>query len=105
MASVIAMSKQARNRWPVVARSLAGTLGAFGVTSLVTAALSLLLARIGGDGVEAVTAATLLSFAVFALISMAVFHARSAARAWIWLIVVSVPTGLAVLALLPGAKG
>lgn len=105
MASVIAMSKQARDRWSMVARSLAGTLGAYGVTSLITAALALLLARIGMDRVEAVTTATLLSFAGFALIAMAVFHARSASRAWMWLIVASVPTGLAVLALLPGAKG
>lgn len=105
MTSAIAMSKQARNRWSVVARSLAGTLGAYGVTSLFTTALSLVLARIGVDRVEAVTAATLLSFAVFALIAMAVFHARSAARAWTWLIVASVPLGFAVLALLPGAEG
>ncbi|OYX65173.1 MAG: hypothetical protein B7Y88_10785 [Sphingomonadales bacterium 32-64-17] len=99
------MNKQARIRSSVLARSLAGTLGAYGVSSLFTAALSLVLARIGMDRVEAVTAATLLSFAVFALIAMAVFHARSAARAWMWLIAIAVPTGLAVLALLPGPKG
>jgi len=105
MVSAIAMSRQARDRWSVAARSLAGTLGAYGVTSLVTAALSLLLARIGMDRVEAVTTATLLSFAVFALIAVAAFHARSAARAWMWLIAIAGPPGLAVLALLPVAKG
>jgi hypothetical protein len=105
MASAIAISRQARDRWSVFARSLAGTLGAYGVTALFTAALSLVLARIGVDRVEAVTTATLLSFAVFALIAMAAFHARSAARAWMWLIAIAVPTGLAVLALLPGAQG
>ncbi|MDR7154788.1 hypothetical protein J2W40_001603 [Sphingobium xenophagum] len=105
MTSAIAMSKQARHRWSVAARSLAGTLGAYGVTALFTAALSLLLARIGMDRVEAVTAATLLSFAVFALIAMAVFHARSAVRAWIWLIGASIPVGAALLALLPGVRG
>lgn len=105
MASAIAMGKQARKRWSVLGRSLAGTLGAYGFASLVTAALSLLLARIGMDRVEAVTAATLLSFAVFALAAMAAFHARSALRAWMWLIAVCAPVGLIVLVLLPGAKG
>lgn len=105
MASAVTLSNSARNNWSLVARSLAGTLGAYGVTALFTAALSLLLARIGMDGIEAVTTATLLSFAIFALAAMAVFHARSALRAWTWLIAISLPMGLVVLALLPGAEG
>lgn len=64
-------------------RVLAGTLGAYGVTSLATVALSLVLIRLGTSQVEAVTAATLASFLVFAAIAMAVFHARSATRSWI----------------------
>ena len=63
-------------------RVLAGTLGAYGVTSLATAALSLSLVRLGTTRVEAVTAATLASFLIFAVIAMAVFHARSATRGW-----------------------
>lgn len=105
MASAIPLSKQARDRWSVLGRSLAGTLGAYGLTSLVTAALSLVLARIGVDRVEAVTAATLPSFAVFALTAMAAFHARSAMRAWMWLIATAIPAGAVLLALLPGMKG
>lgn len=105
MASAMALSDNARNSWSVLVRSLAGTLGAYGVTALFTAALSLFLARIGMDGVEAVTTATLLSFAIFALAAMAVFNARSALRAWTWLIAISLPMGLVVLALLRGAEG
>lgn len=66
-------------------RVLAGTLGAYGVTSLATIVLSLSLARLGMAKVEAVTAATLASFLIFAVIAMAVFHARSATRGWAWL--------------------
>ncbi|MHA6721313.1 hypothetical protein ACX40Y_17915 [Sphingomonas sp. RS6] len=105
MAQGTALGKQVRSRWSVAAQSLAGTLGAYGVTALVTAALSLLLGRLGMDPVEAVTAATLASFAVFALIVMTVFHARSAARAWKLLALVAGPTAFILLALLPGAKG
>jgi hypothetical protein len=99
------LGNQVRNRGSVAAQSLAGTLGAYGVTALVTAALSLLLGRVGMAPVEAVTAATLASFAVFALLAMTIFHAPSAARAWTWLIVVASPAALILLALLPGAKG
>ena len=66
-------------------RVLAGTLGAYGVTSLATVALSLALIRMGTSKVEAVTAATLASFLIFAVIAMAVFHARSTMRSWAWL--------------------
>ncbi|WP_235037664.1 MULTISPECIES: hypothetical protein [unclassified Novosphingobium] len=76
------------------ARTLAGTLGAYGLTVQVTVVLSFLLARAGMERVEAVTAATLASFAVFAAISMAVFHARSAGRAWLWLVMTAAPLAL-----------
>ena len=75
-------------------RVLAGTLGAYGVTSLVTAALSVVLARLGMGKVEAVTAATLASFLIFAVIAMAVFHARSALRGWAWLTAAALFSGL-----------
>ncbi|MCW2389643.1 hypothetical protein M2333_002689 [Sphingobium sp. B11D3B] len=99
------MSKQTRDRWSLLARSLAGTLGAYGLASLVTAALSLLLSQAGVDPVEAVTAATLLSFAIFAFAAMAAFHARSATRAWMWFLAASIPAGVALLLLLPGLRG
>ncbi|MPT48806.1 MAG: hypothetical protein E2598_10360 [Sphingobium sp.] len=101
---MISLSPRARHCWSVLSRTLAVTLGAYGVTSLATVALSLLLVRIGMDRVEAVTAATLASFAVFSVIAMMAFHARSPAYAWMWLIIASVPPGL-MLVLMSGAVG
>jgi hypothetical protein len=75
----------------VAARVLAGTLGAYGLTVQITVFLSLVLARIGMPRVEAVTAATLASFAFFAAISMAVFHVHGVARTWLWLIATALP--------------
>lgn len=92
----------ARARLAVASRVLAGTLGAYGVTSLVTVALSLLMAALGMDRVEAVTAATLASFAIFAAIAIAVFHARNMSRAWGWLAGAALPLALLSWLLLPG---
>lgn len=83
-----------RHRLSVTARTLAGTLGAYGLTVQLTVVLSYLLALAGMDRVEAVTAATLASFAIFAMVSMAVFHARSAARACLWLAATALPLAL-----------
>lgn len=98
---MIRLTEQARGRWAVALRVSAGTLGAYGLTSVVTVALSLLLARIGMDRVEAVMAATLASFAIFAGVAMAAFHARSSARAWGWLFGLAVPLGLLSWLLMP----
>lgn len=100
---MIRLTQRARGHWSVAFRIVAGTLGAYALTSLVTVALSLLLARMGMDRVEAVTAATLASFAIFAGVAMAAFHARSAARAWGWLIGLSAPLCLLSWLLMPGA--
>lgn len=102
---MIHLTEQARGRWMVAFRVLAGTLGAYGVTSLATVALSLLLARIGMNRVEAVTAATLAGFAIFAVIAMATFHASSTVRAWGWLLALGLPLALAVFLMLPGPQG
>ncbi|MCG2841297.1 DUF4407 domain-containing protein [Sandaracinobacter sp. RS1-74] len=99
---MIRPTEQARGRWSTMFRFVAGTLGAYALTSLVTVALSLLLARLGMDRVEAVYAATLASFAVFAGVAMSAFHARSAARAWGWLLAFGLPLALAVFLMLPG---
>ncbi len=84
-----------RHRLSVAARTLAGTLGAYGLTVQTTIVLSYVLVRVGMARVEAVTAATLASFAIFACIAMAAFHARSARRAWTWLAVSTTPLLLA----------
>ncbi|TDW61444.1 hypothetical protein EDF57_1091 [Novosphingobium sp. PhB55] len=81
----------ARNRrMAVAARVLAGTLGAYGLTAQITVVLSFILARTGMERAEAVVAATLASFAMFAAISMAIFHARSAGWSWLWLTISTV---------------
>ncbi|MET0273296.1 MAG: hypothetical protein ABW360_09920 [Phenylobacterium sp.] len=93
------LSETARGRWSVAFRTLAGTLGAYGLTSLAVVVASLLAARLGLAKAEAVTAATLASFALFAAVAMAIFHVPSAARAWGWLAVASVTLGAVWLGL------
>lgn len=90
-------SDAAPRRRSIALRTLLVTLGAYGLTALITACLSLLLAELGMDRVEAIIAATLASFAIFAGIAMAVHHARSAGRAALWLVVIAVPVGVAIL--------
>jgi len=87
----------------VTSRVIAGTLGAYGLALLATIVVSLLLARAGMDRAQAVIAATLASFALFAAISVAVFHAASATRAWLGLFAAAVPLALAAFALSPVA--
>lgn len=101
MAGTITLSASARHRWSVAFRVIAGTLGTYAVTVLITVAASLLLARAGMNRVEAVTAATLASFAVFAVICIAVFHARSVLRAWLWLVATAAVLSPVVLQMQP----
>lgn len=90
-----------RHRLAVMARTLAGTLGAYGLSVQATVVLSYVLALSGMSRAEAVVAATLASYAVFASVSMAIFHARSAGRAWLWLVAAGVPLALLQWALSP----
>lgn len=94
----------ARRRWATASRTIAGTLGAYALASLVTVALSLLLDRMGMTRVEAVIAATLASFTIFAFVALAAFQARTATRAWLCLLLIALPSALAVLLLLSGAR-
>jgi hypothetical protein len=87
------VKSSAKQRLSTTSRALAGTLGAYAVTSLTTVVLSLLLARTGLNRVEAVTAATLPCFAVFAVIALAAFHGRTATRVWAWLAVAAAILG------------
>jgi len=95
MSKTAFVGEDARRRWLAAARVVAGTLGAYGVTALSTVALSKLLIRLGIAPVEAVTGATLASFALFSVAAMAVFHAHSVARAWFWLAGAAVPLAIA----------
>lgn len=67
-------------RLSVAARALAAVVGGYIVTSQVIAVLALLLPL---PPSEAALAATLLSFAIYAAIVLAVFAIRSIARVWI----------------------
>lgn len=91
------LSPAARRRWSVTSRALAAILGGYAFIWLLTAALSLLLPRaFGMSPFDAVLAATMSSFLVWAVIAMAAFHARSARRPWAWLLA----GGLACMCLL-----
>ncbi len=81
---------------PTALRVIAATLGAYVLTALATTAASLLLARIGLDPVEAITAASLGSFTFFAIVAMATWHARSMLCAWLWLGGLSCAAGLTI---------
>ncbi|RYG26616.1 MAG: hypothetical protein EON93_21320 [Burkholderiales bacterium] len=72
------------------------------MTSLFNLAVPL-LCRAAGIGVpEGLVSALMASFLLWAAIIMAVFHARTAARAWLWLTGATVPLGLVVWLLLHG---
>lgn len=87
--------------WSTASRTVAGTLGAYGLTYLATAALSLLLPHFGLDRVEAVYSSLIASFLIFAEIAILVFSAKTAGRAWKGLLIAAVPLALATLLLLP----
>lgn len=92
-------SSTARYRWSVFSRVVAATAGGYGITWLFSAAHALVLFRLGVERADAALAAMLFSFIVYAFTAMAVFHARSATRAWLWLAGVGVVLGLLVWAL------
>jgi hypothetical protein len=94
----------ARRRWSLASRVLAASVGGYALTSLLTLALPLALASFGINQAQTLLATTTWSFLAYAGIIMAVFHARSAARAWAWLTASALPLGLAVWLLLPGAR-
>lgn len=93
----------ARHRWSVASRAVAAVVGGYALTSLLNTAVPLLLAAAGINLSQALLATATGSFLVYAAIIMAVFHARSAARAWAWLAVASIPQALIVILLLPRA--
>lgn len=81
--------------WPVASRATAAILGGYGFLWLMTPAATLLLPRMTDITLfDALLAVTMSSFLVWAIIAMAVFHARSALRAWAWLIAASVASML-----------
>ena len=95
-------SSAARHRWSVASRVLAATIGGYGFVFLLTAAAPLVLPL---QRAEAVLTSTIASFLIYAAIIMAVFHVRSATRAWVWLAVTSLPPFIAIVLLLTKIGG
>ncbi|MCP1469671.1 ABC-type transport system involved in multi-copper enzyme maturation permease subunit [Sphingobium sp. OAS761] len=86
----------------LASRALAAIAGGYVLASLVTAAIALLLGRLGVSQAQALLAATMASFPLYAAIIMAVFHARSAARAWAALVIAAASLAAFAWLLLPG---
>lgn len=99
------MKADTQRRLAVTSRIMAGAVGGYALTSLIAVALLLVLQRLGMARDEALLAPTLGSFVIYAVIVMAVFHARSAARAWLWLIGISAPFALLVTVLMFAGGG
>ena len=82
---------------------LAAVFGGYLLTALITLAVSSGLPLIGPDRAETLLAATMGSFLIYAAIIMAVFHARSAGRAWKCIAVAAAALFLISWLMLPGA--
>lgn len=96
----MARVRSARERWAIASRVAAAVVGGYAFTSLCIAALALFL-RVGMamTRVDAALTATMVSFAIYAVVIITTIRARSATRAWVGLLAASVLPAL-VLALL-----
>lgn len=70
-------------RWSVASRVAAAVFGGYGLTSAATVLLSLILPL---SKANAVATASMLSFALYTLVIIWAFSARSATRAWVWIV-------------------
>lgn len=77
-------------RRSVISRIAAAVLGGYAVTSLAVACLARTLPL---PPAEASIAATLLSFGLYATVILVVFAARSAGKAWLYLLLASTLLG------------
>lgn len=90
----------ARYRWAVASRVAAAMLGGYALTSAATVLVSLLWPI---PQAQAVMAATMLSFTVYALVIIWAFHAASIKRVWAVMLIGT--AALSALAWLLGAGG
>ena len=81
---------QGINGWTVAARIVAAVPANYLLTSLATACLARLLPM---PPSEATLAATLLSFALFAVIALTAFGVRSVVALWLWMLVACLVMG------------
>jgi hypothetical protein len=101
--AILTASDAARRRWSIAARVFAATFGGYAVTSLLTLTVPLVLGMFGVSQAQALLAVTTASFPVYAVIVMAVFHARSAMHAWALLATTASVFGFVVWLLMPRA--
>lgn len=85
------VKRKAQYRLSVFSRIAAAMIGAYGVTALIAMLLSQLLQWAGMDAAQAVLAATIPAFLLYAAIICAIFYARSATRAWTMLAITAAP--------------
>lgn len=78
-------------RWAVASRVLAAALGGYALASSLTVLLALIWPL---PKSQAVLAATMLSFTLYAVAVIWVFSVRSVTRAWLGMLI---PTGVAAL--------
>ena len=89
-----ALTPLARYRWAVAARSVLAAGGGYLLAASWSVCLSLLFQQTGMTRMDAVTAATMLSFVVYACAALWVFATPRLTRACIGL---AVPTGVLAL--------
>jgi hypothetical protein len=98
----VSRTSATRQNLEIASRAAAAILGGYGFLWLMTPALTLLLPRVMNITLfDSLLAVTMASFLVWAILAMAVFHARSAVRAWVWLIL-GCAASMAILWLLTG---
>lgn len=97
--AAVAPSMRWRDRLGVASRVVAAALGGYVLSALVATVLAI---HLPGGRAEAAVTGMLVSFWIYALAVMWVFAVRSAARAWLGLLLAGAP--LAVLVLLHLAR-
>jgi hypothetical protein len=89
--ATLSISRAMQQRLSIASRLSAAVFGGYTLTSLLSIAIALLLTIFGMNKSEAILAVTMVSFVMYAFIVMAVFHTRTATRAWIGLTIASMP--------------
>jgi hypothetical protein len=92
-----------QQNWSVASRAAAAIIGGYIFIAMLTLAIPLVLASAGIELAQSIFLTIIFGFVLYVAIIMAVFHASSAARAWTYLVIASVPPAVIVAFLLPGA--
>jgi len=93
------------HRLSVASRIVAAAAGGYALASLTTIAVPLLLPVFGINQAQSLLMTSLLSFPIYAGVVMAVFHARTATRAWIGLAIAAAPLVLVYVFFHAGGQG